>query len=85
MHLNVIAVGRAALAVGREADVEAAGPADNEESEVQRSVRRVRASFDARLPFHTILLLAASAGPFLLASAVLYLIFAVVRSLLLDG
>jgi hypothetical protein len=81
----VFGVERTALAAVRQAAVEMTAPAPNEESDVQRSVGRVRAYLGARFPLHSILTLAGQASPFLLASAVLYLIFAVVRSLLLDG
>jgi hypothetical protein len=55
-------VERTALAVVREATVEIVVPVYNEESDLERSVRRLRAYLDARLPFHAIVTVADNAS-----------------------
>jgi glycosyltransferase involved in cell wall biosynthesis len=47
-------VERAALAVVRESDVEIVVPVYNEERDLERSVRRLRAYLDACFPFHAV-------------------------------
>jgi glycosyltransferase involved in cell wall biosynthesis len=58
----VLVVERAALAVVREATVEIVIPVYNEESDLERSVRRLRAYLDARFPFHTTVTVADNAS-----------------------
>ena len=48
----VLSVERAALAVVREPTLEVVIPVYNEERDLERSVRRLRACLDARFPFH---------------------------------
>jgi glycosyltransferase involved in cell wall biosynthesis len=58
----VLVVERAALAVVREATVDIVVPVYNEESDLERSVRRLRAYLDARFPFHTTVTVADNAS-----------------------
>ena len=53
---------RAALAVVREATVEIVVPVYNEERDLERSVRRLRAYLDARFPFHATVTIADNAS-----------------------
>jgi Glycosyl transferase family 2 len=58
----VLGVERAALAVVREATVEIVVPVYNEERDLERSVRRLRAYLDARFPFHATVTIADNAS-----------------------
>lgn len=58
----MLVVERAALAVVREATVEIVIPVYNEESDLERSVRRLRAYLDARFPFHATVTVADNAS-----------------------
>ena len=53
---------RAAVAVVREATVEIVVPVYNEERDLERSVRRLRAYLDARFPFHATVTIADNAS-----------------------
>ena len=53
---------RAALAVVREPTVEIVVPVYNEERDLERSVRRLRAYLDARFPFHATVTIADNAS-----------------------
>jgi glycosyltransferase involved in cell wall biosynthesis len=58
----VLGVERTALAVVRESTVEIVVPVYNEESDLERSVRRLRAYLDARFPFHATVTIADNAS-----------------------
>src|SRR5947207_15931679 len=57
-----ILVERAALAVVREPTVEIVVPVHNEERDLERSVRRLRAYLDACFPFHAVVTIADNAS-----------------------
>src|SRR5205823_9032804 len=58
----VLGVERAALAVVREPTVEIVVPVYNEERDLERGVRRLRAYLDARFPFHATVTIADNAS-----------------------
>src|SRR5437016_553917 len=58
----VLGVERAALAVVRDPKVEIVVPVYNEERDLERSVRRLRAYLDARFPFHALVTIADNAS-----------------------